>query len=145
VTLSGASTFTGGLTINNGTIQLNNAAALNSTAPNAVTINGGASGATQPRLQLNGISVTVGGLNSTGGASATPAIVENSGATPATLTVKLGSNPTFDGILRNGAATLSLATSGSGKITLTGVNTYTGSTTAGAGGNAGKGANLPAR
>ena len=41
VTLSGANTFTGGLTINNGTIQLNNSAALNSTLPNAVTINGG--------------------------------------------------------------------------------------------------------
>ena len=46
----------------------------------------------------------------------------------------LGSNPTFDGILRNGAATLSLATSGSGKLTLTGINTYTGNTSVGAGG-----------
>ncbi len=132
--LSGNDTFTGGLTINTGTVQLGNPGALNSTTPNAVTLNGG--GAVTPRLQLNGNSVTINGLNSTGGGGATTAIVENGNATTAaTLTVDSTNNPTFDGTLQNGAAaSLSLAQIGAGTFTLTGSSTYTGSTTVAAGG-----------
>ena len=132
--LNGNDTFTGGLTINTGTVQLGNPGALNSTTPNAVTLNGG--GAVTPRLQLDENSVTVNGLNSTGGGGATTAIVENANATTAaTLTVDSTSSPSFDGILQNGAAaSLSLAQIGTGTFTLTGNSTYTGSTTVAAGG-----------
>ncbi len=134
--LAGNNTFTGGVIITGGTVQLNNAGALNSANPNTVTLT---SSNTQtnapPRLRLNGNSVTVNGLNSTGGGGATTALVENNHATiPATLTVTSTNSPTFDGILQDGgAASLSLATNGSGTFTLTGTNTYTGSTTIGAG------------
>ena len=40
--LNGSNTFTGGLTINNGTVQVGNAGALNATAPNAITFASGA-------------------------------------------------------------------------------------------------------
>jgi autotransporter-associated beta strand protein len=132
--LNGNDSFTGGLTINSGTVQLGNPGALNSSNPNAVTLNGG--GTVIPRLQLNGNSVTVNGLNSSGGGSATTAVVEDGSATTAaTLTVNSASSPAFDGILQNGAAAaLSLAQTGAGTFTLTGNSTYTGSTTIGAGG-----------
>ena len=137
VILGASNTFTGGLTINGGVVQLNNPGALNSTTPNSVTLtSSGTAGQPAPRLRLNGNSVTIGALNSTGGAGANPALVENNSATAAsTLTVNIASNPIFDGILQNGdAAALSLATTGAGTFTLTGANTYTGSTTVGAGG-----------
>lgn len=133
--LNGNNTFTGGLTINSGTVQLANPGALNTTTPNAVTLVGN-NGTVLPKLQLNGTSVAVNGLNSSGGASATAAVVENGNATTAaTLTVDSTSNPTFDGVMQNGAAAaLSLAQTGTGTFTLTGNNTYTGTTTISAGG-----------
>ena len=83
--LAGNNTFTGGLTINGGVVQLNSAGALNSTTPNAVTMTGftitNANANLQPRLRLNGNNVTVNGLNSTGGNQTSPAIVENNHAT----------------------------------------------------------------
>src|SRR5207247_9074660 len=58
-TLSGSNTFTGGVTINAGILQLNNAGALNSTTANAVTFGASSTG----KLQLNGLSQTIFGLN----------------------------------------------------------------------------------
>jgi autotransporter-associated beta strand protein len=130
--LAGNNTFTGGVTINGGVVQVSNPGALNSTTPNTVTLNAsGTSGQPAPRLRLNGNSITVNGLNSTGVNAFNTAIVENNHATlPATLTVNVATNPNFDGILQNGgAATLSLVTTGSGTLILSNDSTYTGSTT----------------
>ncbi|MHB1079000.1 MAG: autotransporter-associated beta strand repeat-containing protein [Prosthecobacter sp.] len=77
-------------------------------------------------FRLNGKAETIGGLSSTGGAG----IVENESATSTSLTLKVSDTQDFSGLLRNGtlAGTLSLIKSGAGTQTLSGVNTYTGST-----------------
>ena len=126
--LGGNNTFTGGLNIDGGVVQLTNAGALNSTAPNIITF--GPATSVTPILRLNGNSVTVGGLVSDPAASST-ATVDNTSATPATLTVNNAADNVFEGTLQNGtgAGALSLTKSGAGMLTLGGVSTYTGVTT----------------
>ena len=87
--LAGNNTFTGGLDIQSGLVQLGSAGALNASGVNTVNANG--------TLGLNGNSVTVAGL--TGGG-----FVENNNAAPATLTVNNANDMNFDGVLQNGAA-----------------------------------------
>ncbi len=83
----------------------------------AVTV---AAGAT---VDLAGTSETMGALSGAG-------TVTSSLAGLSTLTVGGGNtNGTFSGIIQNGAGTLSLVKTGSGTQVLSGVNTYTGSTT----------------
>ena len=126
LTLSGNNTFTGGVTINAGVIQIGNSGALNSTVPNTVTF--GSNAATGTKLQLNGFSITLGGLttNSTTGAP----VVENGSETAATLTISQAGANTFGGVLQDGSGegALSLAKAGTGILTLAGANTYTGTT-----------------
>lgn len=94
-----------------------------------ITFNGTAGSAGV--FRLSGQSEVVGGLISTGGAG----IVENENATSAVLTLNNTGTQTFSGILRNGtlAGTLSLTKSGAGTQILSGVSTYTGTTTLNAG------------
>jgi autotransporter-associated beta strand protein len=129
-TLSGANTFTGGLTISAGTLQLGHAGALNSTAgsQNAVAFSAGSTGT----LSLNGHSVTISNLSS----NATPGtpVVQNGNATSATLTIgnSLNASGTFAGIIQDGAGggALTLVKAGSGTLTLSnGGNTHSGGTT----------------
>jgi autotransporter-associated beta strand protein len=73
-------------------------------------------------LDLNGFNSTIGSLSGSG-------TVLNNGSTPAMLTV--GNNNTstlFSGVIEDGAS-LQLIKSGTGILTLTGTNTYTGGTT----------------
>ena len=77
---------------------------------------------------LNGFSETINGL-STPGTGPTCTILNN-GGTLSTLTV--GGNDqsgTFGGLINNGSGTLALTKIGGGKQTLTGANTYGGTTT----------------
>jgi autotransporter-associated beta strand protein len=77
-TLSGNNTFSGGATIAAGTLSLDNAGALNSSAPNAITL--GDSGAVSPTLQLNAVAMTLGALTVPAGvANATILMPQNSG------------------------------------------------------------------
>ena len=103
-----------------------------------MTLNPGAS-AVSPLCALTEIVLPSTGSTAPVARGAINAIVENNSTTaPATLTVNIAGNPSFDGIMQNGTATgtaaLSLATTGSGTFTLTGNSTFTGSTTVGAGG-----------
>ena len=127
--LGGNNSFTGGVTINGGILQLNNAGALNSTTPNAVTFGASSTG----DLQLHGHSVTVGGLT-TNATVGTP-IVENANALAATLTVNNAGANTFAGVLQNGTGggALSLTKAGAGTLTVSGNNTFTGGVTINAG------------
>ncbi|MDZ7619206.1 MAG: autotransporter-associated beta strand repeat-containing protein, partial [Patescibacteria group bacterium] len=131
LTLSGNNTFTGGVTIENGRLTLGSVGALNITTPNAI---GFASNADSKILQIAGNDVTVSGLNT--GATVGTSIVENGGATAATLTVNNTAANTFAGVLQNGGAgALALIKTGAGTLTLSGTaaNTYTGLTTVSAG------------
>ncbi len=125
LTLSGTNTFTGGLSIAGGIVQLGSTGALNSTTPNVVSFTNASTGT----LRLNGNSVTVGGL-STG----TPAggIVENNAVANATLTVNRASgSDLFGGTIRDGSTgTLGLTKAGGSTMTLAsgGTFTYTGAT-----------------
>jgi autotransporter-associated beta strand protein len=77
-------------------------------------------------LDLNGFNNTIGSLSGSG-------IVANNGTAAATLTVGNDNNSTtFSGVLEDGTSdtgTLALVKIGTGTLTLTGLNTYTGTTT----------------
>lgn len=121
--LGGNNTFTGGLTISGGVVNLNNAGALNSSSPNAVAVSVGGT------LRLNGNSVTVSGLSGQG------TVHNNHGSTAATLTVnKASGSDTFSGNILNGSsASLALHKTGAGTLILGDINTYSGGTTLSAG------------
>ncbi|MEI6713394.1 MAG: autotransporter-associated beta strand repeat-containing protein, partial [Verrucomicrobiota bacterium] len=130
-TLSGSNTFTGGVTINAGTLIMGSNFALNSVTPNPVTFGAGVASGT--KLQMNGNSVTASALST----NATPgsAVVENGNATGGTFTVSGTGSSTFAGVLQDGSGggALSFTKGGSGTLTLSGSNTYTGLTTITAG------------
>lgn len=122
LTLTGTNNYVGTTTVSAGVLRANAANTFN--AASAYTI--GATGT----LRLNGFAQTVLSL-----AGAAGAIVENGAATGnVVLTVGDSSNTLFAGIIRNGAAaTLGLTKTGTGALTLSGANTYTGNTIVSAG------------
>ncbi len=124
--LNGSNTFTGGVTISSGTVQLGNAAALNAASPSAVTFGSGSYIAAD--LQLNGNSVTVSALNAND--YTVTATVENGAVAPAALTVNNTGSSSYNGVLQDGGSgSLTLTKSGTGTLYLTGMaNTYTGGT-----------------
>ncbi len=130
--LSGNNTFAAGLYINAGVVRLDNAGALNSSTPNAVTFNPGSTGT----LRLNGNSVTISGLSTDATTPGSP-VIQNGGNTPATLTVNISSDCTYAGVLQDGSdnGSLSITKTGSGTLTLAGssANVYDGTTTVNAG------------
>ena len=112
-TLSGVNTFTGALNVQAGTLGFGSANRL--TGGNAVTLSPGAS------LLLNNNSQTLGSLSGTGN------VTLGSG----TLTTGTnGGSTAYGGVI---SGTGGLAKSGTGVLTLTGANTYTGATTVNAG------------
>ncbi len=105
--------WTGTLTVNSGSIfQFNGANALSE--KNDVVNNGS--------LRLNSCSPTIGSLTGTG--------TLNSAAGSGTFRISEGD---FSGIIENSAGVVSLEKIGAGTLTLSGTNTYTGSTTVTAG------------
>lgn len=126
--LNGADLFTGGVTINAGTVTAGSTTALGPAANATLTFGAGSTG----KFQLNGKNTTVIDLN-TNATVGTP-VIENSNATNATLTVNTANTDTYAGVLQDGTAgTLALTKSGTGSLTLSGTNTYTGTTTVSAG------------
>ena len=123
--LAGNNTFTGGVTINSGTLQVGNPGALNSSSPNSVAFSSNSSGT----LSLNGNSVTVSGLT-TSATVGTP-VVQDVNAASAVLTVNNSVANTFAGTLQDGTGggSLGLTKSGGGTLTLSGNNTFTGGVT----------------
>jgi autotransporter-associated beta strand protein len=114
--LSGLNTYSGVTNITAGTLQTGAASTFSSAS--AFTVGTGAN------LDLNGFNQTIGSLAGSG-------TVTNNGASAATLTAG-GDNTTttFSGALKDGpSAALGFVKTGSGFLTLTGTNTYTGRTT----------------
>ena len=128
LTLSGANTYTGSTSINAGILNLGHASALGTSA-------GGTSVASGAALDLNGFSITGESLTiagdgiSSGGAllnaSATAAAWSGSVSMNADTTINTAGDLTISGVL-SGAH--SLTKIGAGTLTLSGSNTYTGST-----------------
>jgi autotransporter-associated beta strand protein len=84
-------------------------------------------GTAKASLDLNGFSANINGLSTNNAANAS---VNNSSATAATLTLGNGdASASFGGVIEDTGGALSLIKTGSGTQTLTGVNTYEGSTT----------------
>ena len=140
----------GGLTVNNGTIALNNSG---NTFTGNINLNGGGnlelgasgaagtsnsltfgSGATG-KLTLKGNNATLSGLFNNSGSIGTPVVENGSSTSNSTLTLNIISgNDQFDGILQDGSSkALLLNKSGSGNLILTADNTFTGLTTISAG------------
>lgn len=101
VRLAGANTFTGPVTVNSGTLQLANAAAIPSGAGKGDVTN-------NATIDLNGNSQTIDGLFGTG-------VVDNKAGT-VTYTLTVGNNATntggffeFDGVLQNTTGLLALS------------------------------------
>lgn len=110
LTLTGTDPYSGGTTINGGTLALSGTGSLNTLAP--VTVNSGAT------FSISGSSgnVTIGDFSGSGNTSL--------GAN--TLTVGTVDSTTYSGIISGVGG--GLDKQGSGTLTLTGVNTYTGPT-----------------
>jgi autotransporter-associated beta strand protein len=129
--LGGTNTFTGPSYFNNGTTVLTSANAWNGQG----SLNFAPSGslATAAAFNLNGNSITVGGLSTT--QTGMNPIVQNANASSATLTVSPTGTTTFGGTLQNGTGggTLGLTKANSGTLVLTRASTYTGNTNINAG------------
>ena len=115
LTLSGAVSYSGSTDVNAGTLVVGNAAF------------GGSALSLSGTLDLGGQSLSVGRL---GGAGA----VSNSVGGAVTVTVGAGNaDSLYWGSIRNGAGTTSLSKTGTGTLTLSGLNTYSGATVINAG------------
>ena len=115
--LSGANTFNGTVTVASGaTLTTTSAAALGG-GGNTLALNG--------TLNLNANNTNLGNLSGTG------TITNTSGS--ATSFRFNGTTGQFDGNIVNGTSTMGVSNSGTGTLTLTGNNTYTGGTNLGAG------------
>jgi len=114
--LSGANTYTGTTTVNAGVLQAGSVSAFS--AGSAFTVNTGAI------LDLNGFNSVIGSLSGSGLVTNTGGV----GASSATLSVGAdNASTTFDGVLQNGSP-LALTKVGTGTLTLTGANSYSGGT-----------------
>ena len=120
LTLSASNTYSGGTTVNAGTLRLSGVGTLGP-GGSSLTVNGGT-------LDLNGTSQNLGALNGSGGT------ILNNNATASTLSVgALGASGSYSGVIANGTGTVSLSKINIGTLTLSGNNTYTGSTGVGGG------------
>jgi filamentous hemagglutinin family protein len=119
-TLSGANTYTGPTTLNGGTLKTTHSSALGNGSAVTISLN------TSALLDISGGALTIGSLaSSSSGLSSVVALGSN--------TLTIGSNNTstaFAGVISGAGGVTKV---GTGTLTLSGANSYTGSTTISAG------------
>jgi fibronectin-binding autotransporter adhesin len=126
--LSGDNTYTGGTTVSSGTLRAGVASVVNTSGAfgnNSAVALANTAGVT---LDLAGFDTQIGSLS---GGGATGGTVTSSTEGEFTLTVG-GDNTSpdaFAGVIQDGSGTMRLTKIGTGTLTLTGDNTYTGGTT----------------
>jgi autotransporter-associated beta strand protein len=134
VTLAGTNSFTGSTYVSNGTLSLGNSLAIQDST--LITSGTGT-------LSFGGLnSAAVGGLSGGGNL-----VLTNTASTPVALSAGANnSNTTYSGVIGDNGSGAALIKLGSGDLTLTGSNTYVGSTTITGGtlqvGNGGSGASI---
>jgi autotransporter-associated beta strand protein len=131
VVLSGVNTYTGGTVINAAdTLRLSGSGTLGATTGSLQFINTGNKG--YGFLDLNGTSQGIGNLSGSLTSGTSGAKILN-GAASTTSTLTIGNGDTgggnYPGTITNGAGVLALTKIGTGIITLSGTNNYTGGTT----------------
>ena len=149
--LSGCNTFSGGVYINDGTIQLGSAGALNASGANGINFDSSGlvssiagtsigTAATNATLVLGGNNAKVAFISTANNLSGSTPVIKNangSSVANAVLNVSLANaaTTTFSGTVQDGSGggTLGLTVSSSsgsgGTLTLAGTNTFTGPTT----------------
>ena len=125
LTLSGANTYTGNTLVSAGKIVLGNALALQNSAYDTASVNGGLDVTGYPTPTLGGLSGSV-NLTST-------LITGYDSISTLTLNPQTGITNTYSGDVGNGNGSMALTKTGSGTQVLSGTNTYTGNTLVSAG------------
>ena len=130
VTLTGANTFSGGVTVNGGTLALNRTGGAALGGSNAITINTNGTLRTDAAGQIVGaplVTVNSGGTYNLNGFNQTNALVGEGSVTlgAGTLNISNTVNDTFSGVISGGGG---VTKTGAGTQILSGSNTYTGST-----------------
>ncbi len=127
-TISGANSYTGGTTVNAGTLVLGASTSL-TTTQGPLTFGASSTGT----LTLNGFNAGVTNVNSN--ATVGTPLITNASATAATLTVAPNAASAYAGAISDGAGggALSLTENGTSSQTLSGTLTYTGATTVSSG------------
>ena len=122
VVLTGINTFSGGTTINGGTLALTGGG---TAGTSAIAVNSGAALDVQNTL-ANAVTLSGGTLETTTGTGIVsgPVALNSNG----TLAAGSGALLTVSGVISGGASPNALTVSGPGTVVLSGVNTYTGGT-----------------
>lgn len=140
---TGVGTFTGGFTLNAGTVIARGLTGLGSGATNVLTLNGGTLASNASRDFINtrfGGGIFIGGNVQFGELATNVSIASstanlsfannvNLNAANRTLTIGNNGTTTFSGNISNGALTIDAKSGVTGSIALTGPNTFTGGTT----------------
>jgi fibronectin-binding autotransporter adhesin len=115
LTLNGSNDFAGGTTISAGVLQVGSSSAL-AVASGAVAVNGGT-------LDMHGFGLNVGTLSGSG-------VINNQSPSSTATMIAGNGNATSDfaGSIRDGSGYVALAKVGTGILTLSGTNSYTGAT-----------------
>ncbi len=121
LTLANANTFTGPTTLTAGKLLLSNQ---NAAAGSVVTLNGGT---LEFSSTVGGNAFTLGGLAAATSGPGFDIALQNNAGSPSPIALTIGGGPsTYSGILSGGG---SLIKNGTGVLTLTQANTYSGGTT----------------